>query len=292
MFCKLAPAPRSPPVVPRAREFAGYRFGKPRQTVDACDQNISHTAVLQLGKDRQPEFRAFLFPDPEPEQFLVTFKVDAERQVHGTRLDQAVQAHLEMQRIEVDDRINRIQSSALPGLDVLEDRVRDVGNQRRRHLGPVQLFQMPLDFSSRHPASVKRQDLVVESLEPSLALPHELRIVRAGPISRDFDLDGPGLGMDRLFAFAIARVSGIPALGRVRFVPEVFGHLAFKSVLNQPLGQLLENPAIAENLFGALALDQFGEQLVGPISSLPSHDSLLSIGYMSWPVTRFDLHSL
>ena len=81
--------------------------------------------------------------------------------------------------------------------------------------------------------------------------------------------------MDRLFARPVAGVAGVVALGRMRLVAEMLCHLALERVFDQPLGQLLENAALAEDLLGALALDQLGEQLVGSISFLLGHDSLL-----------------
>lgn len=47
------------------RKNSSYCFGKSLQVIDAGDENIFHTAVLDIGQDLEPEFGALVFPDIE-----------------------------------------------------------------------------------------------------------------------------------------------------------------------------------------------------------------------------------
>jgi hypothetical protein len=57
-----------------------------------------------------------------------------------------------------------------------------------------------LDLADRHAAGIQAQDLVVEAVEPGLALGDELRFETAGAVARHRNLDLAVLGQDRLAA--------------------------------------------------------------------------------------------
>ncbi len=83
--------------------------------------------------------------------------------------------------------------------------------------------------------------------------------------------DRPDVGVHRLGAPAVARVAR-PVTGTVVLVvAKVIGHLALGSRLEKPLGQLLEQPALAGELDPTLLglPDQLVEQL--PIQRVEPH---------------------
>ena len=57
---------------------------------------------------------------------------------------------------------------------------------------------MTLDLPHRHAAGIQGDDLVVEAIQASLALGHDLRLEAAVAIARHIDLDGSVLGQHRL----------------------------------------------------------------------------------------------
>ena len=67
----------------------------------------------------------------------------------------------------------------------------------------------------RHAAGIQAQDLVVEAVEPRLALGDELRLETAGTVTRNRNLDLAVLRQDRLAAapvtaIAVPRPTGSP----------------------------------------------------------------------------------
>ena len=65
----------------RIHRFDGLR--KALQPIHAGDEEILGSAVLQIGQDLQPEFRAFIVRRPKAQDFLVALHVDRDRHVDG-----------------------------------------------------------------------------------------------------------------------------------------------------------------------------------------------------------------
>jgi hypothetical protein len=115
------------------------------------------------------------------------------------------------------------------------------------------------DIPCREPARIKREDLLVEPLEPPLALAHNLRLKRPVAISGSVDLHRPVLSDQRLRG---APVPGVPrTAGRlqVRLIAEVVGKLDLHRALDQPLSQPRKQTARPDDL---LLAPSAGEQLV------------------------------
>jgi len=85
-------------------------------------------------------------------------------------------AHLRHQRVQKQDRVQRLQRPHLPGPHVLQHRLRHLRNQRRRYLHSVHFLQMYLDFARGHPARIQPQYLVVQPVEAPLVRRHNLRL--------------------------------------------------------------------------------------------------------------------
>ena len=103
----------------RHRERRLDGFGEALEAVAARDQDVLHASGLELVDDLQPKFRALGLLDPEPQDFLAARQSHAERDVDGLVADDALVADFHDEDVEVDDRVDRVQGSRLPGRHVL-----------------------------------------------------------------------------------------------------------------------------------------------------------------------------
>jgi hypothetical protein len=109
---------------------------------------------------------------------------------------------------------------------------------------------MPLDLSHRHTARIEAQDLVVEPLEPRLALGDELRLEAAGAVAGHRKVEFAVPGQDRLRAGPVAAVSAATT-GRITLlIAQVTSQLSPESPFDQGLLELLEQPVIPGQIFG------------------------------------------
>ena len=97
--------------------------------------------------------------------------------------------HFDEQGIQVNYRVHPLQRPALPRLHFFPDSIGHLGYQRRTDFHTIDLLQMALNLTRRHSPRIHRQDLVVESIEPSLMFGNNLRLVLSGAIPRHFNLD-------------------------------------------------------------------------------------------------------
>jgi hypothetical protein len=75
----------------------------------------------------------------ELQQFLGPFEVNTQCQVHGLALCLTARPRLQVDRVEVDDGVHRLQRPVLPKPHLVEYRVGDVRDERRRNLNSVKL---------------------------------------------------------------------------------------------------------------------------------------------------------
>ena len=138
---------------------------------------LGRTALVQsalIAANYSPYLKRFY--GPQPQYIFAPFQIHTDRHVHGPVLHPPFVAHLHIQRVEIHDRVQRLQRPILPRLDLVGDGVGYVRDQGGAHLHPVYLFQMPLNFPCRHAPCVHRHNLVVESVEPRLVLLQQLRL--------------------------------------------------------------------------------------------------------------------
>ena len=74
---------------------------------------------------------------------------------------------------------------------ILSDRIGNGGDEGRRHLRPIQFFQMDLNLPRGHPMRIERQHLVVKAVEPPLPFLDHGRFKHARPIARHRQVDWP-----------------------------------------------------------------------------------------------------
>ena len=195
----------------------------------SCD-----AAVAQLVHDPQPELGALGLLDPEAEHLLGAVGADAERDVDGLVAHRALVADLDPQRVEEDQRVERLERPVLPLGDLVEHGVGHRADQVGRDLDAVELAQVALDLAGAHAAGVHGDDLVVEAGEAALVLGDELRVEGRQPVARDLQLELAGAGQHRLRAVAVAAVGPAVRLAALEVVVE-FG-------VQRPLGERLLQP--------------------------------------------------
>src|SRR4051812_20224335 len=206
---------------------------KALQAVDDRDQDILHTPVFELVHDLQPELGALVLLKPQAQDLLRPVCPDAQGDVDRLVPDQAFIADLDPERVEEDQRVDRLQRPGLPGRDLLEHRVRHRADQVRRDLDAVELAQVADDLPRAHAPGVHRDDLVVEAWEAALVLGDQLRVEARLPVPGDLELDLAGVGEDALAAVAVAAVAGL-------LTTEMMIHLRVQRPLGQCLLQAVE----------------------------------------------------
>jgi hypothetical protein len=103
----------------------------------------------------------------------------------------------------------------LPGAHLVQHRVRDGRDERRGHLRPIQLFQMPLDLPGREPTGIQAQHLDIKALQTPLALGYQLGREAPVAIARHLQGQRPGVHLHGLLALTVA---GVLLLGTVAHV--------------------------------------------------------------------------
>src|SRR5215210_7089407 len=265
---------------PGLREGRLDRLGEALEAVDAADQDVLDAAAAEVVEHGQPELRALGLLPPDPQHLALAVAGDAQGEVAGQVAHRAVLADLHAQRVEVDDRVDRLQRPGAPRLDVGQHRVGDGADRVAADLDPVELGQVRRDVTGRHPAGIEPEDLLVQARQARLALADQLRRKRALAVAWRLDLHRPQIGLQRLRAGAVAHVRALRhAAGRV---PEVLGQLRPQSGLDHAARQLAQQPARTSDLVGLKAPQRilerlFGQQAREPIAR-PLNSTLVSDG--------------
>src|SRR3546814_7857866 len=85
--------------------------------------------------------------------------------MEGLVADHAFIPDLDPDRVEEDQRINRVKRPLLPGGDLVEDRIGHRADQIGRDVDTVQIAQVPADLTRAHAPSVHRHDLIIKRSE-------------------------------------------------------------------------------------------------------------------------------
>ena len=104
---------------------------KALEAVHADNEDVVHSTVLEFRDHLEPELGTFGLGDPKTEQFLLSTQIDPQGQIYGFDPHGLAVPHFDVDAIQIDDGVQGFQRARLPGLDVLNDRVGDSGNERR-----------------------------------------------------------------------------------------------------------------------------------------------------------------
>ena len=99
------------------------------EPVDAGDDDAADAPVGPSSADLRPELRAFGLLDPGPENVLDSLGVYADGDMGGLVADRVVLLDLHHQGVHEDHRIEGIQGPGLPRVNLVQDRVGDVGDR-------------------------------------------------------------------------------------------------------------------------------------------------------------------
>jgi hypothetical protein len=131
------------------------------------------------------------------------------------------------------------------------------------NLDAVQLGQVRPDVADAHPAPVHRDDLVVEAVEATLVLAHDLRLEAALAVARLLDPHAPVPGVDRLRRRTVSRIARPAGRSLSMLVAEMLAQLGRHRPLHKPLRQPLQQAVGAGDLLRrACAGEQLIDQLV------------------------------
>ena len=208
---------------------------KALEPINAGNEDVLHTAVAQFGDDLQPELGPLGLGQPQAQHLLLARHGDANGQVH--RLDpHRTLAHFYMDAVEVNDGVDRLQGSGLPGFDFIGHRIGYRGNQAGRDLGAIHLLQVGLNLAHRHASGVQRDDFVVEAGPAGLVLGDELGFEAAVAVAGHFDGQLTEIALERLLAPAIAGVATGVGYCLVALVTQVLGQFGLQGSLEQQFG--------------------------------------------------------
>ena len=108
----------------RIGEHGGDRVGEALQAIDHGEEEIFDTAVPELVHHPEPELGAFILLKPQAKHLFRAIGADAQCDMDGLVADHPFIADLDPDRVEEDQRVNRIERSLLSGGDFVEHGVR------------------------------------------------------------------------------------------------------------------------------------------------------------------------
>lgn len=124
-------------------------------------------------------------------------------------------------RVDQQHRVHAVEWPVLPGEHVSHDSVGDLRDRLARQLGLVDLLEMGLDLTGRHPLRIERHDLLGQPFQTAGMLGHRDRLERRVPITRHLHLHRPDIGHHRLRIGTVSAVARPTAINRVGFVAEM-----------------------------------------------------------------------
>ena len=127
-----------------------HRVGQPRQPIDTGHATIVASSLPEIRKHRSPDFGSFGLTDPEAYEVFFPREGNAQRHRDRFGFDGSVMPRFDKETIERENRIDRFQGTTLPKAHILSDRIGHGGDECRRHLRPIYLFEVALT-SSRWP---------------------------------------------------------------------------------------------------------------------------------------------
>jgi hypothetical protein len=104
------------------------------------------------------------------------------------------------------------------------------------------------DFPVGQPFRRQGNHHLIDSGQPPLPLGDHFRLEAGIAVPGDADFHWPGVGEHGLGAVAVAGIAAVAAFRVVLAVAEVIIQLAFQRALDDHLGQLAEQPALAGQL--------------------------------------------
>ncbi len=134
-------------------------------------------------------------------------------------------ADLHHQRVDEDHRVDGVQRSSAPLGHLFQHQVGDPRDGVLADRGAVDVSEVRADLPGRQPSRGQRQHDLVDAVQPTLPLVHDLRLQAPVAVPRDVNPHRPELGEHRLRALAIAGVLPVAAGPVVLVIADVLGNL-------------------------------------------------------------------
>ncbi|MDQ1064589.1 hypothetical protein QFZ32_000028 [Streptomyces canus] len=264
----------------RPRPDRLHRLGQALEPVADQHQHIAHAAVLDLGEDVRPVLGALAaFTCPQPQNLPPALGGHGQGHVDGPVGHRTV-ADLHVDGIDENHRTDGVERPALPFGHALQHLVGDGGDGLPGDLGAIDLGQVRLHLPGGQALRGQRDDHLVDAAQALLPLLDDLWFEGAVAVAGHDYLHRSDISQDGLGAFAVAGIAAVLASRVVLVIAEVIGDLALQGGLQQPLGQLLEQPALTGQLqtLGLGSAHQLVDQLVVHSLCLHSLHGLDSLG--------------
>ena len=228
----------------RRRPGLRDRVGQAFQAVAHHDAHVTHTAVAYLGQHAQPVLGALTaVAGPQAQDVPTAVAGDRESDVDRPVRDLTI-ADLHVDTVDEDHRVDAVQGPALPLAERVQDPVGDGRDRLLRHLRAIHLGQVRAHLTGGQPLRGQRDHQVVHPTETTLPLRHDRRGERPIPIPGHLHRHRPHIRDQRLGPPAVTRVAVTATL--VPAPAQVSVHLTLQRGLQEPLGQLLQQPTLTQ----------------------------------------------
>ena len=125
-------------------------------------------------------------------------EINSHSHIHGPVRDPPIGTDLHYDRIQIHDRVHVIKRTGLPGPQLRDHRVTDLGDQLSRNLHLIWLSEMSRDVTSRHTPRQQRQHDVVEPIQAPNMFRHQLRFELAVTVTRHLHRHRTSISQHRL----------------------------------------------------------------------------------------------
>ena len=215
--------------------------------------------LLEVCENLHPELRALVGLEPHAEHFELAVHPDRQSQITSAPLHAPAVTDLQDHAVKEHDGVDVLQRPGLPRTSVVHHRISDPADEVPPDFHAVDLRKVRFDIPRRQTTAIEREDLLVEPLEPALALADDLRVKRPVAVPRGVDRHRPVLGHQCLRRAPVPGVPGAAGRLQMRLKAQVVGELHLHRSLDKPLRQLRKQTARPDDLLLALGA---GEQLI------------------------------
>ena len=125
-------------------------------------------------------------------------EINSHSHIHGPVRDPPIGTDLHHDRIQIHDRVHVIKRTGLPGPQLRDHRVTDLGDQLSRNLHLIWLSEMSRDVTSRHTPRQQQQHDVVEPIQAPNMFRHQLRFELAVTVTRHLHRHRTSISQHRL----------------------------------------------------------------------------------------------
>ena len=129
-------------------------FFKTRKTIHAEEKDIFYSAVLKIIKHSKPELTGFICAYCDAEDIFVSLHGNAKNYIRSTTQDSAILTYFIMNTVHKDKRINRVQRTGLPFLNLRKYLVCDLADHFSWQLNSIKILELVVDVTCTHTTGI------------------------------------------------------------------------------------------------------------------------------------------